>query len=154
MYFLHGKYNWSRWHCVDAMSQRVVSLTVRDNFKLKLWACAQSITLGTRTEFQLEIIIRITISAHTKLKPGWWQCYQMLHFLVRFSVFVELDTRYLNIMYGSSCLFPWYLAHVHRITQNQMCEPACSPFSSFRDVPDYSSKFNEIESSICTQGKC
>ena len=33
-----------------------------DNFKLKLCACAQSIALGTRTKFQLEIRITIPIS--------------------------------------------------------------------------------------------
>ena len=32
-------------------------------FKLKLCMCAQSMALGTRTKFQLEILIRSTISA-------------------------------------------------------------------------------------------
>ena len=34
-----------------------------ENFKLKLCTCAQSMALGTRTKFQLEILIRGTISA-------------------------------------------------------------------------------------------
>ena len=34
-----------------------------ENFKLKLCTCAQSMALGTHTKFQLEILIRGTISA-------------------------------------------------------------------------------------------
>ena len=40
------------------------------NFKLKLCKCAQSIALGTRTHFQLEIIIRSTISAIHKFREN------------------------------------------------------------------------------------
>ena len=40
----------------------------RENFKLKLCTCAQSMPLGTRTGFQLEILIRSTISAIHKFR--------------------------------------------------------------------------------------
>ena len=39
-----------------------------ENFKLKLCACAQSMALGTRTKFQLEILIRSTTSAIHKFR--------------------------------------------------------------------------------------
>ena len=39
-----------------------------ENFKLKLCTCAQSMGLGTRTKFQLEILIRSTISAIQKFR--------------------------------------------------------------------------------------
>ena len=39
-----------------------------ENFKLKLRTCAQSMALGKRTEFQLEIVIRSAISAIHKLR--------------------------------------------------------------------------------------
>ena len=41
-----------------------------ENFKLKLWTCAQSHALGTRTKFQLEILIRTTISAIHKFQEN------------------------------------------------------------------------------------
>ena len=41
-----------------------------ENFKLKLCACAQSMALGTRTKFQLEILIRSTISAIHKFRDN------------------------------------------------------------------------------------
>ena len=40
------------------------------NFKLKLWTCAQSMALGTRTKFQLEILITSTISAIHKFREN------------------------------------------------------------------------------------
>ena len=47
-----------------------------ENFKLKLCTCVQSMALGTRTEFQLEILIRNMISAKLKffmniLESSW-----------------------------------------------------------------------------------
>ena len=41
-----------------------------ENFKLKLCMCAQSDALGTRTKFQLEIFIRITISKIQKFREN------------------------------------------------------------------------------------
>ena len=41
-----------------------------ENFKLKLCTCAQSHALGTRTKFQLEILIRTTISAIHKFQEN------------------------------------------------------------------------------------
>ena len=41
-----------------------------ENFKLKLYTCAQSHALGTRTKFQLEILIRTTISAIHKFQDN------------------------------------------------------------------------------------
>ena len=41
-----------------------------ENFKLKLCTCAQSMALGTRTKFQLEILIRSTISAIYKFREN------------------------------------------------------------------------------------
>ena len=41
-----------------------------ENFKLKLCMCAQSMALGTRTKFQLEILIRSTISAIHKFREN------------------------------------------------------------------------------------
>ena len=40
------------------------------NFKLKLCMCAQSMALGTHTKFQLEILIRSTISAIHKFREN------------------------------------------------------------------------------------
>ena len=40
------------------------------NFKLKLCTCAQSMALGTRTKFQLEILITSTISAIHKFREN------------------------------------------------------------------------------------
>ena len=42
-----------------------------ENFKLKICMCAQSIALGTRTKFQLEILIRSTISAIHKFRDNF-----------------------------------------------------------------------------------
>ena len=39
-------------------------------FKLKLCTCAQSMALGTRTKFQLEVLIRCTISAIHKFQEN------------------------------------------------------------------------------------
>ena len=39
-----------------------------ENFKLKLCTCAQSQTLGTRTKFQLKVLIRSTIFAKHKFQ--------------------------------------------------------------------------------------
>ena len=39
-------------------------------FKLKLCTCAQSHALGTRSKFQLEILIRMTISAIHKFQEN------------------------------------------------------------------------------------
>ena len=41
-----------------------------ENFKLKLCACAQSMALGTRTKFQLEICITSLISAIHKFREN------------------------------------------------------------------------------------
>ena len=41
-----------------------------DNFKLKLCTCAQSMALGTRAKFQLEILITSTISATHKFREN------------------------------------------------------------------------------------
>ena len=41
-----------------------------ENFRLKLCTCAQSMALGTRTKFQLEILIRSTISAIHKFQEN------------------------------------------------------------------------------------
>ena len=41
-----------------------------ENFKLKLCTCAQSMALGKRTKFQLEILIRSTISAIHKFQEN------------------------------------------------------------------------------------
>ena len=41
-----------------------------ENFKLKLCTCAQSMALGTRTKFQLEILIRSAISAIHKFREN------------------------------------------------------------------------------------
>ena len=41
-----------------------------ENFKLKLCTCAQSMALGTCTKFQLEILIRSTISAIYKFREN------------------------------------------------------------------------------------
>ena len=41
-----------------------------ENFQLKLCMCAQSIVLGTRTKFQLEILIRSMISAIHKFREN------------------------------------------------------------------------------------
>ena len=41
-----------------------------ENFKLKLCTCAQSHALGTRTKFQLEILITSTISAIHKFREN------------------------------------------------------------------------------------
>ena len=41
-----------------------------ENFKLKRCTCAQSMDLGTRTKFQLEILIRSTISAIHKFREN------------------------------------------------------------------------------------
>ena len=41
-----------------------------ENSKLKLCMCAQSMALGTRTKFQLEILIRNTISAIHKFREN------------------------------------------------------------------------------------
>ena len=43
-----------------------------ENFKLKLCACAQSMALGTRTKFQLEIFIRSTTSANTQISKEYF----------------------------------------------------------------------------------
>ena len=42
----------------------------RENFKLKLCTCAQSMALGTCTKFQLEILIRNEISAKHKFREN------------------------------------------------------------------------------------
>ena len=41
-----------------------------ENFKLKLCTCAQGMALGTRTKFQLEILIRNTVSAIRKFQEN------------------------------------------------------------------------------------
>ena len=41
-----------------------------ENFKLKLCTCAQSMALGTHTKFQLEILIRSTVSAIHKFREN------------------------------------------------------------------------------------
>ena len=41
-----------------------------ENFKLKLCTCAQSIALGSRTKFQLEILIKSTISVIHKFREN------------------------------------------------------------------------------------
>ena len=41
-----------------------------DNFKLKLCTCAQSVTSGTRTKFQLEMLIGSAISATRKFREN------------------------------------------------------------------------------------
>ena len=41
-----------------------------ENFKLKLYTCAQSMALGTCTKFQLEILIRIMTSAIHKFREN------------------------------------------------------------------------------------
>ena len=41
-----------------------------DNFKLKLCTCAQSMALGTRTKFQLEMVIGSAISATNKFREN------------------------------------------------------------------------------------
>ena len=41
-----------------------------ENFKLKLCMCAQSIDLGTRTKFPLEILIRSKISVMYKFREN------------------------------------------------------------------------------------
>ena len=41
-----------------------------ENFKLKICTCAQGHALGTRTKFQLEILIRTTISAIHKFQEN------------------------------------------------------------------------------------
>ena len=43
---------------------------IYENFKLKLCMCAQSMALGTRTKFRLEILIRSTISAIHKFREN------------------------------------------------------------------------------------
>ena len=41
-----------------------------ENFKLKMCMCAQSMALGTRTKFQLEILVRSMISAIHKIREN------------------------------------------------------------------------------------
>ena len=41
-----------------------------ENFKLKLCTCAQNMALGTRTKFQLEILMRTTISTIHKFQEN------------------------------------------------------------------------------------
>ena len=43
------------------------------NIKLKLWTCAQSMALGTRTKFKLEILIRSRILHYTNFEIIFWR---------------------------------------------------------------------------------
>ena len=70
----------SAWGCFTNVSQALLNNLAKipntgnhiygENFKLKLCTCAQSMALGTRTKFQLEILIRTTISAIHKFQEN------------------------------------------------------------------------------------
>ena len=49
-----------------------------ENFKLKLYTCAQSMALGTRTNFQLEILMQNTNSAIHKFQRIFWRACETL----------------------------------------------------------------------------
>ena len=52
--------------------------TYGENFKLKFCKCVQSMALGTRIEFQLELLIRSTISAIQNFEKIFWGAREIL----------------------------------------------------------------------------
>ena len=49
-----------------------------ENFKLKLCTCAQSMALGTRTKFQLEILIKRRFLQYTNFEIIFWRARETL----------------------------------------------------------------------------
>ena len=68
------------WAIQDILLKFVYCRNLRsyENYKLKLCTHAQSMALGTRTKFQLEILTINVISSNAYFRESFWRAREML----------------------------------------------------------------------------
>ena len=79
---------WTPGGCFTNVSQAPQNILVKihntrnhihgENFNLKIYMCAQSKALGTRSKFPLEILITSTICAIHKFRKNFWRARETL----------------------------------------------------------------------------